>query len=118
VGYITKALHPLLMVYMDQLKSVLEIRAVEGANIPEHLARLKRQWDKLALFSEHNKLMSDAFFKCIIMQSLPRSWNVFTNPYVQGHVDKSDKDPNKHVDSQQLIGLIKQEYKMIKSQKK
>jgi len=106
------------MVYMDQLKSLLEIQAVEGTNIPKHLARLKRQWDKLALFSKHNKLMGDAFFKCIIAQSLPRSWNAFTNPYVQGHVDKTDKDPNKRVNSQQLIGLIKQEYKMIKSQKK
>jgi len=62
--------------------------------------------------------MGDAFFKRIIAQSLPRSWNAFTNPYVQGHVDETDKDPNKHVDSQRLIGLIKQEYEMIESQKK
>jgi len=106
------------MVYTDQLKNTLEIRATEGMNIPDHLAKLKKSWDKLTLFSDHNKLMGDAFFKRIIAQSLPRSWNAFTNPFVQGHVDKVNKDPQKHVDSQKLIGLIRQEYDLIESQKK
>jgi len=106
------------MVYTDQLKVTLEIRATEGTNIPEHLAKLKKSWDKLTLFSDHNKLMGNAFFKRIIAQSLPRSWNAFTNPFVQGHMDKADKDPKKCIDSQKLIGMIRQEYNLIESQKK
>ena len=70
------------MVYTDQLKNTLEIRVTEGMNIPDHLAKLKKSWDKLTLFSDHNKLMGNAFFKCIIAQFLPRSWNAFTNPFV------------------------------------
>ena len=68
--------------YTDQLKATLEIRATEGTNILEHLSKLKKNWDKLTLFSDHNKLMGDAFFKRVIAQSLPRSWNAFTNPFV------------------------------------
>ena len=106
------------MVYTDQLKATLEIRATEGTNIPEHLSKLKKNWDKLTLFSDHNKLMGDVFFKRVIAQSLPRSWNAFTNPFVQGHVDKADKDPKKRVDSQKLIRMIRQEFELIESQKK
>jgi len=106
------------MVYTDQLKATLEIRATEGTHIPEHLSKLKKSWDKLTLFSDHNKLMGDAFFKRVIAQSLPRSWNAFTNPFVRGHVDEADKDPKKRVDSQKLIGMIRQEYELIESQKK
>jgi len=70
------------MVYTDQLKATLEIRVTEGMNIPEHLLKLKKSWDKLTLFSNHNKLMGNMFFKYVIAQSLPRSWNIFTNPFV------------------------------------
>jgi len=70
------------MVYTDQLKATLEIRATEGTHIPEHLSKLKKSWDKLTLFSDHNKFMGDTFFKRVIAQSLPRSWNAFTNPFV------------------------------------
>jgi len=106
------------MVYTDQLKATLEIRATKGTHIPDHLSKLKKSWDKLTLFSDHNKLMGDTFFKCVIVQSLPRSWNVFTNPFVRGHMDEADKDPKKRVDSQKLIGMIRQEYELIESQKK
>jgi len=106
------------MVYTDQLKATLEIRATKGTHIPEHLSKLKKSWDKLTLFSDHNKFMGDTFFKHVIAQSLPRSWNAFTNPFVQGHVDEADKDPKKRVDSQKLIGMIRQEYELIESQKK
>jgi len=106
------------MVYTDQLKATLEIRVTEGTHIPDHLSKLKKSWDKLTLFSDHNKLMGDTFFKHVIVQSLPRSWNTFTNPFVRGHMDEADKDPKKRVDSQKLIGMIRQEYELIESQKK
>jgi len=37
--------------------------------------------------------------------------------YVQGSINKMDRDPHKHVDSQSLIGLIKREYESNKSHK-
>jgi len=67
---------------MYESTDYMEIRATEGTHIPEHLSKLKKSWDKLTLFSDHNKLMGDAFFKRVIVQSLPRSWNAFTNPFV------------------------------------
>ena len=54
-------------------------------------------------------------FKHVIAATLLRSWDHFTKPYIQGCIDKSDRDPHKHVDSQSLIGLIKHEYKSNKS---
>jgi len=60
------------------------MRAQEGSNIADHIMNLKKQWDQLTLFGENNRLMDDALFKQVIAQSLPQSWNQFTNPYVQG----------------------------------
>ena len=56
-------------------------------------------------------------FKHVITATLPRSWDHFTKPYIQGCIDKTDRDLNKHVDSQSLIGLIQCEYKSNKSRK-
>jgi len=103
------------LVFTDQLSNLFVMKAPEGTDIPKHLTKLKHQWDELTLFGEQNKLLSDALFKRIIAASLPRSWNSITNPYVQGQIDKSDSDPKKRVDSQQLIGIIKQEYKLNES---
>jgi len=56
-------------------------------------------------------------FKCVIAAMLPQSWDHFTKLYVQGSIDKMDRDPHKHIDSQSLIGLIKREYESNKSRK-
>ena len=79
---------------------------------------MKKQWDQLALFGANHKYMDDTLFKWVIMQSLPQSWNQFTNPYVQGRLDMADKDPNKCISGQQLVGIIYHEYNLNKSQKK
>jgi len=105
------------LVFTDQLSTLFVMKAMEDTNIPEHLAKLKHLWDKLTLFSKQNKLLSDALFKRIIAASLPHSWNMITNPYVQGWIDEPDTDPKKRIDSQQLISIIKQEWELNKSRK-
>ena len=59
------------LVFIDQLSNLFAMKALEGADIPEHLTKLKYQWDELTLFGKQNKLLLDALFKCIIVASLP-----------------------------------------------
>ena len=97
----------------DELATLFQMRAIEGSNIPEHLNSLKIQWDRLSFELFYDQLLGDVFFKRIIAQSLPRSWDAFTNPYVSGPIDEeADKDRFnlKRVTSQLLIGKIKRQY--------
>ena len=49
-------------------------------------------------------------FKMTITSSLPDSWDPFTRPYIN-LLDKGDNvDPKLKVSSQELIGIIKEEY--------
>ena len=108
------------LVYTDLLQTIFELRATEGSNIVEHLAKLKKLWDQLGwmMFSEGSALENDVLFKRVIAQSLPCSWNNFTNQFVQGPINLVDKDPKTCTTSQQMIGMIKHEYYLIESQKK
>ena len=101
------------LMYTDKLQMIFQIRATEGSNIPEHLMRLKKHWDQLNMYND--QLVGDILFKRIIVQLLPHSWNAFTNPYIHRRIDKADKDPAKRITSQQLIGLIIQEYNLNES---
>jgi len=83
--------------------------ASEGVNIAKHLGKLKRQWDQLDMFSVYNQQIADTLFKCIIASSLPPSWDNFTDPYVAGQVDEVTTDPKKLINSQQFLGIIRQE---------
>jgi len=104
--------------YTEHLHIIFETRATEGSNILDHLTKLKQTWNKVHIFSEKCKLEDDALFKRIIASTLPRSWDEYTKPYVQGCVDETNKDPNKLVDIQSLIGMIKQKYKADESRRK
>ena len=108
------------LVYTDLLQTIFELRATEGSNIVEHLAKLKKLWDQLGrmMFSEGSALENDVLFKRVIAQSLPRSWNSFTNQFVRGPINLVDKDPKTRTTSQQMIGMIKHEYYLNESQKK
>jgi len=70
------------LVFTDQLQTIFSTRASEGSNITEHVMNMKKLWDQLALFGANHKYMDDALFKLVLAQSLPRSWNDFTNQYV------------------------------------
>jgi len=101
--------------YTEHLRTVFENRALENTNILDHLTKLKSTWHKIHIHSDPRSLEADALFKRVIAATLLRSWDHFTKPYVQGCIDKSDRDPHKHVDSQSLIGLIKCEYESNES---
>jgi len=103
------------LVYTDKLQTIFQLRAVEFTNIPEHLKKLKKHWDQLSLYND--QLAGDVLFKHIITQSLSHSWNTFTNKYIKECINKADRDPVKQVTSQQLIGLINQEYNLNKNQR-
>ena len=106
------------LLFNDQLKTIFDIQATENMNIAEHLAKIQNKWEQLTLFHEHNQLMSDAFFKRTIAQSLPRSWRTFTSQYIPAYVDEPDQDPKKQINSQEFIGLIEQEWELSESLKK
>src|SRR5260221_265821 len=97
------------LIATDNFRSLMTC-ANEGENISNHLTKLKYYWDQLILFGNQNYHISDSLFKRIIASSLPSSWDLFTYPYVSSPLDEIDIDPRKHIDSQQLIGVIKQEY--------
>ena len=92
--------------YTKQLHTIFENCTYEGSNIVDHLTKLKSNWNNIPIYSNLCSLQADALFKCIIAATLLCSWDAFTRPYVQGSIDQTDKDSNKHVDSQLLIGLI------------
>jgi len=79
------------LVYTEKLQTIFQLWATDGTNIPEHLKRLKKLWDEISMYN--NQLMGNVFFKHIIAQSLPCSWNAFTNEYICGHIDEVDRDP-------------------------
>jgi hypothetical protein len=54
-------------------------------------------------------LSSEAQFKIAIISSLPPSWDNFTRPYITDQ-KRNDGDPKIHATSQELIGVLKEEY--------
>lgn len=84
--------------------------AKEGDNIDEHLTALKKYWERLNLVDDINFKIPEMQFKMTITSSLPDSWDPFTRPYIN-LLDKGDNvDPKLKVSSQELIGIIKEEY--------
>ena len=99
------------------LRILMNTITVEDNNITEHLTKLKLSWDQLSLFSDDNYHVSKFLFKRIIASSLPESWDNFTDQFVAGQLDLVNTDPRKHIDTQQFIGIIKQEHKCRQSHK-
>ena len=97
------------LVLTAHLRALWHITADEGTNICEHLGKLKRQWDQTNMFTEFNYQISEMLFKCIIASSLPPTWDTFTDPYVVGQIGEETSDPKKLLDSQQFLGIIRQE---------
>jgi len=103
------------LILTTHLRTLMNTVATEDENITEHLTKLKHSWDQLSLFGDDNYRVSEFLFKCIIASSLPESWDQFTDQYVAGQLDLIDTDPRKHIDMQQFIGIIKQEYERRQS---
>jgi gag-polypeptide of LTR copia-type len=93
-------------------RKFIHTTAGERDNIIEHLDKLKKyrqQVNYVALYDERLKI-SDDFFNQIIADSLPPSWDYFTDRYVvtQTFVDN---DPGTMISSQRFIEVIEQEYR-------
>ena len=97
------------LVLTAHLRTLWSITADEGTDICDHLGKLKRQWDQSNVFTDFNYQISEMLFKCIIASSLPPSWDTFTDPYVVGQIGEVTSDPKKLLDSQQFLGIIRQE---------
>ena len=83
--------------------------AEEEDDIGEHLTNLKKSWERLNLCDDDHFKIPEAQFKIAIISSLPRSWDNFTRPYVTNQ-KRNNGDPKIHATSQELIGVIKEEY--------
>lgn len=104
------------LAHMDKICILCVIKAAKGMDIPKHLTKLKHTWEQITFTRNLRKIYNDNFFKQQIAASLLQSWDAFTTPYVWEYKDEdASKVPKQLIDSQQLIGLISQEYKHIKA---
>jgi hypothetical protein len=92
------------------VRNLFRTNANEEDNIGEHVTKLKQYHEHINLLSGSVFNISDTFFKVIISSSLPPTWDSFTEPYVGGHPSFIELDPKRRMTSQELIGLIKEEY--------
>ncbi len=108
-------------IFTDKLRVFQEIKAKNGDNIPDHLMKLKKQWEEVQYFRKelNRKAFDDSFLKQQIVVSLPRSWDSYTSNYVKSFVDDDDADVDakKRIDSNELIGTITQEYNLTNLRK-
>jgi len=103
------------LVLTTHLCTLMNTTASEDDDIPEHISKLKQCWDQLSLFGDTNYQVSEFLFKRIIASSLPESWDQYTDQFVAGQLDFVDTDPKKHINTQQFIGILKQEYERWQS---
>ena len=88
------------------------MRAADDANIPEHIAEMRKQYNKLI---QKGCKISDEEFKSVIVMSLPSSWDYYVASY-QGAAMKPDKDGKSGNTSQDLISILQDEYQRRTSQ--
>jgi gag-polypeptide of LTR copia-type/Integrase core domain/GAG-pre-integrase domain len=91
------------------IRNLWHTTAEENGDISKHLTTLKKYWERLNLVNDNNFKLPEVQFKIAIVSSLPPSWENFTRPYIS--VGKGDtSDPKLLVTSQELIGVIQEEY--------
>ena len=91
------------------IQTLFKCTAEEGDDVLEHLSNLKTIWERINLLSAQDFMISDMFFKIIILSSLPLSWDAFTQAYVAETRRHATYDPFKNMNSQEFIGIIKAE---------
>ena len=111
------AWHNLEAIYKDKsqetaiaiIRNLWHTTAEEEDDIGEHLTTLKKYWEHLNLVNDINFRIPEVQFKIAIISSLPTSWDNFTWLYIS--IQKGDNsDPKIHATSQELIGVLKEEY--------
>ena len=85
---------------MVVMRTLFRTAAADDTNISEHLNTVKATWDCLNMASDKHVQLSDVIFKAIIAQLLPETWDPYTCPYLADDT----------MSSQQLMGLIREEY--------
>ena len=91
------------------IQNLWHTTAEEDEDINEHLTNLKKYWERFNLVDDDNFKIPEVQFKIAIISSLPPSWDNFTQPYIS--IQKGDTaDPKVHATSQELIGVLKEEY--------
>ena len=104
----------LYQIWIDKCRVLELMKAKEGDNIPEHLMKVKKQWETIKLFGKerYQKMFNDTMFKKAIVTSLPRSWDSFCASYVKCFLDDNPEsiDARQRIDAQELLGTISQEY--------
>ena len=91
------------------IRNLWHTTAEEEDDIGEHLTTLKKSWERLNLVDDDQFKIPEAQFKIAIISSLPPSWDTFTRPYITDQ-NRNNGDPKIHATSQELIGVIKEEY--------
>lgn len=84
------------------MREMTELRAQDGDNIIEHLATLKRMWDRCTLIQGDNLTLTPKMFKNFLIYSLPQSWDDFTRQF---SLDKAD------LSIHHMIGECHEEYR-------
>jgi hypothetical protein len=98
---------------VTQIQTLLyETKASESDNILKHLDTLKSYWDWMNKFPKKEFHVYDTHFKSIISGSLPKSWQLFVDPYNGNANDLNDKDLKRTMSSDAFIGLIQEEYRI------
>jgi hypothetical protein len=91
------------------IRNMWHTTAEEDDDVSEHLTNLKKYWERLNLVDDDNFKIPEVQFKIAIVSSLPPSWDNFTRPYIS--IRKGDSsDPKLMATSQELIGVLKEEY--------
>ena len=101
-------------IWIDKCRVLELMKAKEGDNIPEHLMKVKKQWETIKLFGKerYHKMFNDTLFKKAIVTSLLRSWDSFCASYIKCFLDNDPEsiDARQCIDAQELLGTISQEY--------
>ena len=98
--------HQALVVYM---RNFYRCTAEEGNDIIEHLTKMKEGHEHINIIGDPWFYIPDITFKLLICQSLPSTWDNFTNAYIRSQTFNQE-DPRLSISSQHFIGILKTEY--------
>jgi hypothetical protein len=87
------------------------MRAADDANIPKHIAEMRRQCNKLC---QMGCKLSDEEYKSVLVISLPSSWDYFVTSYQGTHT--SPETGRQGITSQELTSILIDEYHRRTSQ--
>src|SRR5260370_9313894 len=86
------------------MRELTDTKANEGDDIIQHLAKIKRLWDRITLVSPDDLPLTPKLFKKFLAYSLPPTWDEFTRQFF--------RDPEKkNLTVPKFIGKCHEEYR-------